>query len=118
MSNPRARVTDRQVRRAHGRSRCIGYAVVVAPGERVYDRASQRYRDNVSRCEGLLTAAQTAGVVHQWGGSRGLLWWNGAPGSALRALGAAIGGEHVPEGEDVKVAARRVGNLTIAGGAR
>jgi hypothetical protein len=99
----------------HGRSRGVLYRVVVAPGERLYDRKTKRWHDNESRVEDLLEDAKRSGLVDQWDGSRGFFWWEGKPGAAMRALRNAIGGESVRKDERLEDAARRTGNDFIAG---
>lgn len=101
-----------------GKTKGILYRVVVAPGTRTFNRATQRYEDNETRCEALLEQALADGVITQHDGSRGFFWWEGPPGDAMRALRDAIGGEPVRDEDGpkaIEMAARRVGNATIAG---
>jgi hypothetical protein len=50
-----------------------------------------------SRVEKLLIAAEKEGIVYkgQWDYSRGMFWWNGFPGEAMRKLRDEIGGEPI-----------------------
>ena len=110
---------SRTRREHHGRkSRSVHYDVVVAEGDRMYDKITRRYRDNESRVEELLAAALAAGTITQWDGSRGFFWWEGPPGEAMRALRDAIGGEPVRwvEEDPIAAAARRVDNSAVARG--